>query len=32
VGVYHTVSYLTNGLGIDLEEFGERFPQPPAAK
>lgn len=27
VGVYHTVSYLTNGLRIELEEFGERFPQ-----
>jgi len=26
VGVYHTVSYLTNGLGIELEAFGERFP------
>ena len=26
VGVYHTVSYLTNGLRIQLEEFGERFP------
>jgi alkylhydroperoxidase family enzyme len=27
VGVYHTVSYLTNGLRIELEDFGERFPQ-----
>ena len=27
VGIYHTVSYLTNGLKIELEEFGERFPQ-----
>jgi alkylhydroperoxidase family enzyme len=27
VGIYHTVSYLTNGLRIELEEFGERFPQ-----
>ena len=27
VGVYHTVSYLINGLKIELEEFGERFPQ-----
>lgn len=27
VGIYHTVSYLTNGLRIDLEEFGERFPR-----
>jgi len=26
VGLYHAVSYLTNGLGIELEEFGERFP------
>ena len=26
VGVYHTVSFLTNGLRIELEEFGERFP------
>jgi alkylhydroperoxidase family enzyme len=32
VGVYHTVSYLTNGLRIDLEEFGERFPEPPTGK
>ena len=32
VGVYHTVSYLTNGLRIDLEEFGERFPKPPTGK
>jgi alkylhydroperoxidase family enzyme len=27
VGIYHTVSYLTNGLKIELEEFGERFPR-----
>jgi alkylhydroperoxidase family enzyme len=27
VGIYHTVSYLTNGLRIEREEFGERFPQ-----
>jgi alkylhydroperoxidase family enzyme len=27
VGIYHTVSYLVNGLKIDLEEFGERFSQ-----
>ena len=26
VGIYHTVSFLTNGLRIELEEFGERFP------
>jgi alkylhydroperoxidase family enzyme len=26
VGLYHAVSFLTNGLRIDLEEFGERFP------
>ncbi len=26
VGVYHTVSFLTNGLRLELEEFGERFP------
>jgi len=26
VGMYHTVSFLTNGLRIELEEFGERFP------
>jgi alkylhydroperoxidase family enzyme len=26
VGLYHTVSFLTNGLKIDLEDFGERFP------
>jgi 4-carboxymuconolactone decarboxylase len=26
VGLYHTVSFLTNGLKIELEEFGERFP------
>jgi alkylhydroperoxidase family enzyme len=27
-GVYHTVSFLTNGLRIELEEFGQRFPRP----
>lgn len=26
VGMYHAVSFLTNGLGIELEDFGERFP------
>jgi alkylhydroperoxidase family enzyme len=26
VGLYHVVSFLTNGLRIDLEDFGERFP------
>lgn len=26
VGLYHTVAFLTNGLKIELEEFGERFP------
>ncbi len=26
VGLYHTVSYLTNGLRIEREIFGERFP------
>ena len=26
VGLYHTVSFLTNGLRIELEDFGERFP------
>jgi alkylhydroperoxidase family enzyme len=29
VGVYHTVSFLTNGLRIELEAFGERFPDSP---
>ena len=28
VGLYHTVSFFTNGLRIQLEEFGERFPVP----
>lgn len=28
VGLYHVVSYLTNGLRVELEEFGERFPPP----
>ena len=27
IGVYHTVSYMINGLKIELEEFGERFPR-----
>ena len=26
-GFYHTVSYLVNGLGVELEAFGVRFPQ-----
>jgi alkylhydroperoxidase family enzyme len=26
-GVYHTVSFLANGLRIELEDFGQRFPQ-----
>jgi len=26
VGFYHTISFVTNALGIELEEFGERFP------
>jgi 4-carboxymuconolactone decarboxylase len=26
-GVYHTVSFLAKGLRIELEEFGQRFPQ-----
>ena len=26
VGFYHTISFVTNGLGIQLEERGERFP------
>ncbi len=26
VGMYHAVSFLTNGLGLDLEPMGERFP------
>lgn len=25
-GLYHAVSFLTNGLRIELEDFGERFP------
>ena len=25
-GMYHAVSFLTNGLAIELEPFGERFP------
>ncbi len=28
VGQYHTVSFLTNALGIELEEYAERFPAP----
>ena len=27
VGIYHTVSFFTNGLQLDLEERGERFPE-----
>ncbi len=27
VGMYHCVSFLTNGLGLANEEFGERFPK-----
>jgi len=27
VGFYHTISFVTNGLAIELEEFGERFPE-----
>jgi alkylhydroperoxidase family enzyme len=27
VGFYHTISFVTNGLAIDLEDFGERFPE-----
>ena len=26
VGCYHTVSFLANGLGLERESFGERFP------
>lgn len=26
VGFYHTISFVTNGLSIELEEGGERFP------
>ncbi len=26
VGMYHAVSFLTNGLGLEPEAFGERFP------
>jgi len=26
VGFYHTVAFVTNGVGIDLEEFAARFP------
>ena len=26
IGFYHTISFVTNGLSIDLEESGERFP------
>lgn len=25
-GLYHVVAFLVNGLGIELEDFGERFP------
>jgi alkylhydroperoxidase family enzyme len=27
VGFYHTISFVTNGLAIELEDFGERFPE-----
>lgn len=27
VGFYHTISFVTNGLAIQLEDFGERFPE-----
>ena len=27
-GLYHVVSFLTNGLCVEREEFGERFPVP----
>ncbi len=26
IGMYHAVSFLTNGLGLEPEAFGERFP------
>ncbi len=26
IGFYHTISFVTNGLGIELEEAAERFP------
>jgi 4-carboxymuconolactone decarboxylase len=26
VGQYHTVSFLTNALDVDLEDFAQRFP------
>ena len=25
-GFYHLVSFMANGLGVELEEYGERFP------
>jgi 4-carboxymuconolactone decarboxylase len=28
VGQYHAVSFLTNALGVEVEEFAERFPAP----
>jgi alkylhydroperoxidase family enzyme len=31
-GMYHAVSFLTNGLALELEPFGERFPAAPAPK
>ena len=27
VGMYHAVSFLTNGLALENEAFGERFPK-----
>jgi len=30
-GFYHTISYVTNALGVELEEFAERFPRLPDA-
>ena len=27
VGFYHTISFVTNGLAIELEDFAERFPE-----
>lgn len=30
VGQYHTVSFFTNALGVELEEAGARFPAGPA--
>jgi 4-carboxymuconolactone decarboxylase len=28
VGQYHLISFLTNALGVELEEYAERFPSP----